>query len=141
LDLSSNKLKKLPLTDLQKLQAWVKNGLYLHNNPLEHDGKLFSHWQSQQLRSVMDFQEDLHCMHPKKLHNIFSLNLLNSRESKESAWEAHQALQNRQYIRRIRIWKACVLGSIYLLRTTRRGRHVPVRCSRFRVEKLTQLCP
>ena len=92
LDLSSNKLKKLPLTDLQKLPAWVKNGLYLHNNPLECDCKLyqlFSHWQYRQLSSVMDFQEDLYCMHSKKLHNIFSLDFFNCSEYKESAWEAH----------------------------------------------------
>uniref|UniRef100_A0A8C5KYY1 Adhesion molecule with Ig like domain 1 n=1 Tax=Jaculus jaculus TaxID=51337 RepID=A0A8C5KYY1_JACJA len=92
LDLSSNKLKKLPLSDLQKLPAWVKNGLYLHNNPLECDCKLyqlFSHWQYRQLSSVVDFQEDLYCMHSKKLHTVFNLDFLNCSEYKESAWEAH----------------------------------------------------
>ncbi|XP_005367938.1 amphoterin-induced protein 1 [Microtus ochrogaster] len=92
LDLSSNKLKKLPFTDLQKLPAWVKNGLYLHNNPLECDCKLyqlFSHWQYRQLSSVVDFQEDLYCMYSKELHNVFSLDFLNCSEFKEGAWEAH----------------------------------------------------
>ncbi|KAM4872756.1 amphoterin-induced protein 1 isoform 1-T2 [Thomomys bottae] len=92
LDLSSNKLKKLPLSDLQKLPAWVKNGLYLHNNPLQCNCQLyqlFSHWQYRQLSSVMDFQEDLYCVHSKKLHNVFNIDTLNCSEYKESAWEVH----------------------------------------------------
>lgn len=92
LDLSSNKLKTLPLSDLQKLPAWIKNGLYLHNNPLECTCKLyqlFSHWQYRQLSSVMDFQEDLYCVRSKELHNVFNLSFLNCSEYKESAWEAH----------------------------------------------------
>lgn len=92
LDLSSNKLKNLPLPDLQKLPAWIKNGLYLHNNPLHCDCELyqlFSHWQYRQLSSVMDFQEDLYCMSSKKLHNVFNLSFLNCSEYKERAWEAH----------------------------------------------------
>ncbi|KAM8783765.1 amphoterin-induced protein 1 [Rhynchonycteris naso] len=89
LDLSSNKLKTLPLSDLQKLPAWVKNGLYLHNNPLFCNCELyqlFAHWQYRQLSPVMDFQEDLHCMSSKKLHSIFNLNCS---EYKEHAWVAH----------------------------------------------------
>lgn len=92
LDLSSNKLKNLPLPDLQKLPAWIKNGLYLHNNPLHCDCELyqlFSHWHYRQLSSVMDFQEDLYCMSSKKLHNVFNLSFLNCSEYKEHAWEAH----------------------------------------------------
>ncbi|XP_048219709.1 amphoterin-induced protein 1 [Perognathus longimembris pacificus] len=92
LDLSSNKLKNLPLSDLQKLPAWVKNGLYLHNNPLQCNCQLyqlFSHWQYRQLSSVMDFQEDLYCVHSKKLHNVFNIDFLNCSEYKERAREAH----------------------------------------------------
>lgn len=89
LDLSSNKLKSLPLSNLQKLPAWFKNGLYLHNNPLHCDCELyqlFSHWQYRQLSSVVDFQEDLYCMSSKQLYNVFNLNCS---EYKERAWEAH----------------------------------------------------
>ncbi|XP_066103716.1 amphoterin-induced protein 1 [Saccopteryx bilineata] len=89
LDLSSNKLKTLPLSDLQKLPAWVKNGLYLHNNPLFCNCELyqlFAHWQYRQLSPVVDFQEDLHCMSSKKLHSVFNLNCS---EYKEHAWVAH----------------------------------------------------
>ncbi|KAM7053648.1 amphoterin-induced protein 1 [Molossus nigricans] len=89
LDLSSNKLKSLPLSDLQKLPAWVKNGLYLHNNPLECNCELyqlFAHWQHRQLSPVVDFQEDLHCVRAKKLQSVFNLNCS---EYKERAWEAH----------------------------------------------------
>ncbi|KAF6073867.1 adhesion molecule with Ig like domain 1 [Phyllostomus discolor] len=89
LDLSSNKLKMLPLSDLQKLPAWVKNGLYLHNNPLHCSCELyqlFSHWQHRQLSPVVDFQEDLHCVSAKKLHSVFSLNCS---EYKEHASVAH----------------------------------------------------
>ncbi|XP_016046419.1 amphoterin-induced protein 1 [Erinaceus europaeus] len=92
LDLSSNKLSLLPLSDLQKLPAWVKNGLYLHNNPLSCNCdlyQLFSHWQYRQLSSVMDFQEDLYCLDSKKLYNVFNMSFLNCIEYKEHAWEAH----------------------------------------------------
>lgn len=92
LDLSSNKLNTLPLPELQKLPAWIKNGLYLHNNPLTCDCELyqlFSHWQYRQLSSVLDFQEDLYCMKFKKLHNVFNLDFLNCSEYKERAWEVH----------------------------------------------------
>lgn len=92
LDLSSNKLNVLPLSDLQKLPAWVKNGLYLHNNPLACNCdlyQLFSHWQYRQLSSVVDFQEDLYCQDSKKLYNVFNMSFLNCVEYKEHAWEAH----------------------------------------------------
>ncbi|XP_045148092.1 amphoterin-induced protein 1 [Echinops telfairi] len=92
LDLSSNKLNMLPLTDLQKLPAWIKNGLYLHNNPLHCDCKLyqlFSHWQYRQLSSVTDFHEDLYCKNSKKLYNVFNMSFLNCNEYKEQATEAH----------------------------------------------------
>ncbi|XP_027712595.1 amphoterin-induced protein 1 [Vombatus ursinus] len=93
LDLSSNKLKLLPTSDLQDLPAWMKNGLYLHNNSLTCDCeiyKLFTHWQYRQLSSVMDFQEDLYCIHSKKTLSIFNMSsTLNCSEFKECAFEAY----------------------------------------------------
>lgn len=89
LDLSANRLKTLPVSDLQKLPAWVKNGLYLHNNPLLCTCELyqlFAHWQRRQLSPVVDFQEDLHCLSAKKPHSVFHLNCS---EYQERAWEAH----------------------------------------------------
>lgn len=89
LDLSANRLKSLPVSDLQKLPAWVKNGLYLHNNPLHCSCELyqlFAHWQRRQLSPVVDFQEDLHCVSAKKPYSVFSLNCS---EYKERAREAH----------------------------------------------------
>ncbi|XP_044531873.1 amphoterin-induced protein 1 [Gracilinanus agilis] len=92
LDLSSNKLKLLPTADLQDLPAWMKNGLYLHNNSLNCDceiQKLFTHWQYRQLSSVTDFQEDLYCIHSKKMYSVFNITTLNCTEFKECAFEAH----------------------------------------------------
>jgi len=36
----------------------------------------------------MDFQEDLYCVHSKKLHSL-SLDFFNCSKYKESTWEAH----------------------------------------------------
>ncbi|XP_036308629.1 amphoterin-induced protein 1 [Pipistrellus kuhlii] len=89
LDLSGNRLKSLPVAELQKLPAWVKNGLYLHNNPLHCSCELyqlFAHWQRRRLSPAVDFQEDLRCLSAKKPYSVFGLNCS---EYKERAWEAH----------------------------------------------------
>ncbi|XP_077190321.1 amphoterin-induced protein 1 [Paroedura picta] len=64
LDLSSNKIKTFSLDAVKDLPAWVKNGLYVHSNPLTCTCQLynlFSHWQKQQLSSAVDFEEELRC--------------------------------------------------------------------------------
>ncbi|KAI4827127.1 hypothetical protein KUCAC02_030549 [Chaenocephalus aceratus] len=67
LDVSSNKIKALPLSDLKALPAWIKNSLYFHNNPLPctcdlHD--LVAHWHLKALSSTMDFKESHTCLLP-----------------------------------------------------------------------------
>ncbi|XP_029429279.1 amphoterin-induced protein 1 [Rhinatrema bivittatum] len=96
LDLSSNRLKTLPIRDLKGLPAWVKNGLYLHSNPLTCDCELyglFTHWHIRQLTSVVDFREELICTllaYQKETVSVFSLLLImNCSEIKESDMEAY----------------------------------------------------
>ncbi|XP_069489101.1 amphoterin-induced protein 1 [Ambystoma mexicanum] len=98
LDLSSNKLKKLPVPELKELPAWIRNGLYLHSNPLACDCQLYSllmHWQIRQLASVVDFREDLKCVlvtHEKTTVSIFSLDgaqFMNCSVIKEADMEAY----------------------------------------------------
>ncbi|XP_030077751.1 amphoterin-induced protein 1 [Microcaecilia unicolor] len=96
LDLSSNKIKTLPIRDLNGLPAWVKNGLYLHSNPLTCDCELyglFTHWHIRHFASVVDFREELNCTlvaYQKETVNVFSLLLImNCSEIKESAIEAY----------------------------------------------------
>ncbi|CAK6955537.1 amphoterin-induced protein 1-like [Scomber scombrus] len=67
LDVSSNRIKTLPLSELQALPAWIKNGLYLHNNPLPcscelHD--MFARWNIKELSSATDFRSDHTCVLP-----------------------------------------------------------------------------
>ncbi|XP_029288512.1 amphoterin-induced protein 1-like [Cottoperca gobio] len=67
LDVSSNKIKVLPLHDLQALPAWVKSGLYFHNNPLPcscevHD--MVARWHLKELSSTMDFKGSHTCLLP-----------------------------------------------------------------------------
>ncbi|XP_019401829.1 PREDICTED: amphoterin-induced protein 1 [Crocodylus porosus] len=96
LDISSNKIKSLPIGDLKALPAWIKNGLYLHSNPFSCDCQLyelFTHWHVRQLSSVVDFQADLTCvlLPSKKSVSIFSLNnqdFLNCSKFKEYVLEA-----------------------------------------------------
>ncbi|XP_028925076.1 amphoterin-induced protein 1 isoform X2 [Ornithorhynchus anatinus] len=99
LDLSSNNLKSLPVSELWLLPAWLRNGLYLHGNPLVCDCeiyRLFKHWELRELSSVVDFRDDLGCSllapPPKKVINVFSLggpDLLNCSDFKECAVEAY----------------------------------------------------
>ncbi|KAK5872408.1 hypothetical protein PBY51_013115 [Eleginops maclovinus] len=67
LDVSSNKIKTLPLNELKALPAWIKNGLYFHNNPLPctcdvHD--LVASWHLKELSSTMDFKDSHTCLLP-----------------------------------------------------------------------------
>uniref|UniRef100_K7G0D4 Adhesion molecule with Ig like domain 1 n=1 Tax=Pelodiscus sinensis TaxID=13735 RepID=K7G0D4_PELSI len=97
LDLSANKLKVLPVATLKSLPAWIKNGLYLHSNPLSCDCglyELFAHWHARQLSSVVDFREELVCSLPqgKRSVSILTLNSqdsLNCSEFKEHVLEAY----------------------------------------------------
>ncbi|KAH1171181.1 amphoterin-induced protein 1 [Mauremys mutica] len=97
LDLSANKIKGLPVAALKGLPAWMKNGLYLHSNPLSCDCglyELFTHWHTRQLSSVVDFREELVCSLPlaKRSVSVFTLNSqdsLNCSEFKEHMLEAY----------------------------------------------------
>lgn len=94
LDLSSNRIKVLPIQDLQDLPAWLKNGLYFHNNSLICDCELYSlmtHWYMRQLNSAVDFKDDHICTPPglKKSLHIFELNMhMNCSTYNESVQEA-----------------------------------------------------
>ncbi|XP_071399683.1 amphoterin-induced protein 1 [Centroberyx affinis] len=96
LDVSSNKIKILPLDELQVLPAWIKNGLYFHSNPLLCDCDLYSllaHWHIRKLNSALDFKDDYKCVlpGPKKTQvGVFELNseVLNCSTFKEADEEA-----------------------------------------------------
>nr|XP_033782415.1 amphoterin-induced protein 3 [Geotrypetes seraphini] len=65
LDLSSNKFSIIPTEDIMALPAYLKNGLYLHNNPLTCDCRLYNlflHWIDRGFSSAKDFQEDHICL-------------------------------------------------------------------------------
>uniref|UniRef100_A0A3B5K715 Adhesion molecule with Ig like domain 3 n=1 Tax=Takifugu rubripes TaxID=31033 RepID=A0A3B5K715_TAKRU len=65
LDLSSNRLPKLPLQDLADLPLSIQKGLYLHNNSLLCDCsmfQLFRAWKQMGFASMTDFQRDHVCL-------------------------------------------------------------------------------
>lgn len=65
LDLSSNRLGRIPVTDLATLPAFLKNGLYLHNNPLPCDCRLYhllQRWHQRGLSAVTDFAREYICL-------------------------------------------------------------------------------
>ncbi|XP_031681042.1 amphoterin-induced protein 1 isoform X1 [Oncorhynchus kisutch] len=67
LDVSTNRIKLLPIQELQVLPAWIKNGLYFHNNPLPCSCELYSmlaRWHLQELSSATDFRDDHTCLLP-----------------------------------------------------------------------------
>ncbi|KAF6724750.1 Amphoterin-induced protein 1 [Oryzias melastigma] len=67
LDVSSNKIKVLPIDDFRKLPAWIKNGLYFHSNPLLCHCDLYTlltHWHLRKLNSAVDFKDDYTCVLP-----------------------------------------------------------------------------
>ncbi|XP_022541394.2 amphoterin-induced protein 1 [Astyanax mexicanus] len=95
LDLSSNRIKVLPVQELQTLPAWIKNGLYFHNNSLICDCELYSlmaHWYMRRLNSAVDFKDDYTCIPPgpeKIPLRIFELNTrMNCSTFNESVEEA-----------------------------------------------------
>ncbi|OCT83224.1 amphoterin-induced protein 3 [Xenopus laevis] len=66
LDLSSNRFLKLPVEELSALPAFIKNGLYLHNNPLTCHCALYAlltHWDNRGFSSVVDFFEAHTCLY------------------------------------------------------------------------------
>lgn len=64
LDLSSNRLLKLPLEDITNLPVPVQRGLYLHNNSLECECSmygLFKRWEQRGYASVKYFRQEHTC--------------------------------------------------------------------------------
>lgn len=67
LDVSSNRIKVLPLHELRALPAWIKNGLYFHNNTLPCSCELYDvvvRWHLKELSSVTDFRSSHTCVLP-----------------------------------------------------------------------------
>ncbi|KAK7916486.1 hypothetical protein WMY93_012247 [Mugilogobius chulae] len=65
LDLSSNRLPKLPLEDISNLPITIQRGLYLHNNSLVCDCSmygLFHRWAELNFTSVTEFKEEHTCL-------------------------------------------------------------------------------
>ncbi|XP_008294161.1 amphoterin-induced protein 3 [Stegastes partitus] len=65
LDLSSNRLPKLPLEDISNLPLAVQEGLYLHNNSLVCECSmygLFRFWEQRGFNSVKFFQQEHICL-------------------------------------------------------------------------------
>ncbi|XP_065103101.1 amphoterin-induced protein 1 [Paramisgurnus dabryanus] len=96
LDLSSNRIKVLPIHDLQALPAWIKNGMYFHNNSLICDCELYSlmaHWYIRRLNSALDFKDDHTCVHSnpeKRVLRVYDLSIhLNCSTFKEKEQEAY----------------------------------------------------
>ncbi|XP_008061377.1 amphoterin-induced protein 3 [Carlito syrichta] len=65
LDLSSNQLDHISVPELAALPAFLKNGLYLHNNPLPCDCRLYhllQRWHQRGLSAVRDFAREYTCL-------------------------------------------------------------------------------
>ncbi|XP_035812261.1 amphoterin-induced protein 3 isoform X2 [Amphiprion ocellaris] len=65
LDLSSNRLPKLPLEDISNLPPAVQAGLYLHNNSLVCECstyRLFRFWKQRGFDSIRFFQQEHICL-------------------------------------------------------------------------------
>ena len=80
LDVSSNRVKNLPIQELKVLPAWIKNGLYFHDNPFACNCDLYNmlaHWHIRHLTSAVDFKDDYTCVLPgpqKTKVAVFDLN-------------------------------------------------------------------
>ncbi|NWI13614.1 AMGO3 protein, partial [Crypturellus soui] len=64
LDLSSNNLSSIPVEELAALPENIRNGLYLHNNPVTCSCALYlmlRRWKQQGFSSVKDFFEEHTC--------------------------------------------------------------------------------
>lgn len=105
LDVSSNKIKVLPIDELQVLPAWIKNGLYFHNNPLLCHCDLYTllaHWYIRKLNSAVDFKDDHTCILPgpqKTQVGIFdlsgdSMNCSTFKEADEEAFLEQMLILN-----------------------------------------------
>ncbi|XP_056381208.1 amphoterin-induced protein 3 [Hyla sarda] len=69
LDLSSNRFLELPIHQVSSLPGFIKNGLYLHNNPLTCSCGLYtllSHWRQRGFSSVLDFSREHTCLYMGK---------------------------------------------------------------------------
>ncbi|XP_077582370.1 amphoterin-induced protein 1 [Stigmatopora nigra] len=97
LDVSSNRIKKLPLDEMGALPAWLRNGLYFHNNPLPCHCDLYTlvaHWDLRKLNSVADFRDEFTCVLPgprKTRVDVFelsgdSMNCSTFKEAEEEAF-------------------------------------------------------
>lgn len=65
LDLSSNRLPKLPLEDILNLPRSVQAGLHLHNNTLVCECSmygLFKYWEQRDFATVKDFKREYICL-------------------------------------------------------------------------------
>uniref|UniRef100_A0A6I8PD73 Amphoterin-induced protein 3 n=1 Tax=Ornithorhynchus anatinus TaxID=9258 RepID=A0A6I8PD73_ORNAN len=65
LDLSTNRLSGIPIEEVAALPVYVKNGLYLHNNPIRCSCplyRMFRHWQRRGFSSVADFADEHVCV-------------------------------------------------------------------------------
>ncbi|KAK7800643.1 hypothetical protein U0070_022215 [Myodes glareolus] len=65
LDLSSNWLRHISISRLAALPAFLKNGLYLHNNPLPCNCRLYhllQRWHQRGLSALRDFAREYTCL-------------------------------------------------------------------------------
>ncbi|KAL7843212.1 hypothetical protein AOLI_G00247240 [Acnodon oligacanthus] len=65
LDLSSNRMPKLPLEDIAALPVSVQSGLFLHNNSLICECAMyvmFKRWEQKGFNSVKDYKEEHTCL-------------------------------------------------------------------------------
>lgn len=82
LDMSGNKIKNLPLNELQELPAWIKNSLYFHRNPVPCSCELYdlvARWYNMELSSATDYKMEHTCVLPgsaKQKMPVMDLNKL-----------------------------------------------------------------
>ncbi|TNN25757.1 Amphoterin-induced protein 3 [Liparis tanakae] len=65
LDLSSNRLSKLPLEDITNLPISMQRGIFLHNNSLVCECSMYGllrHWDQRRFSSVTDFRQEYTCL-------------------------------------------------------------------------------
>lgn len=79
LDLSTNNLSSIPVEEIAALPVYIKNGLYLHNNPVKCDCSLhqmLQEWKNRGFSSVQDFKEQHTCKAysdvPRSIVNTFT---------------------------------------------------------------------
>ncbi|NXM24830.1 AMGO1 protein, partial [Oxyruncus cristatus] len=98
LDLSANRLRGVPAGELQALPAWLRDRLYLHDNPLGCDCALFqllARGRRRRLSAVLDFQDELRCVLPGSpptsvgILELAGRQPLNCSEAREAVLEAH----------------------------------------------------